>query len=90
MEGGGVQSNGRAPPREVGDEGGGDEGPDGAPVGWNVGIPEGGSNGPFTSESVDSYRGSSVVLELMSRDEAELVNRLGPLDLVPTTRSVAT
>lgn len=34
--------------------------------------------------------GPQLVLEQMSRDEAELVNRLGLLDLVPRTKSAAT
>ena len=34
--------------------------------------------------------GPELVLEQMSRDEAELVNRLGLLDLIPTTRTVGT
>lgn len=34
--------------------------------------------------------GPELVLEQMSRDEAELVNRFGLLDLVPTTKSAAT
>ena len=34
--------------------------------------------------------GPELVLEQMSRDEAELVSRLGLLDLVPTTKSATT